>query len=532
MIDLAIRNGWIIDGTTKERFRADIGVLGEKIIEIGRVSAANQEFDAEGLIVSPGFVDPHSHSDFTLHSNRESHSTIRQGVTTEVVGNCGFSNAPLTDQSVSFTVARMRAYAYTGTVDWRTFGEYLESLEAGGITANVACFVGHNSIRSAAGLVGGEQVTDAHLKKMAGFVAEALESGALGLSTGLEFTPGRFCEKNELEYLVKEVGRHNGIYTSHVRNRDSEIFEAIQEFLDLAKAGNVTAQISHFNVRHDTNAPKNAWNRAVDMMMKAKKEGMDVEADTTPFRFGVGVMTAILPEWLVDDGYAEVANALKNNLVRDRLRHECDRYWRFIHKGQWDRVRLSSSPNFPELGGLAFPEIAKIMKKDEWECFFDILMAAGSAMDELILVGELFTEEHLAEMTSHPEFSLGVDGYTSVDHGPLSDVTVSQHPYCGHIEYLAHHVREMKTLTLENAIHKMTAKPAARFGLANRGILREGNFADLVIFDAANVKSKSTLKEPRVYPEGIHLVVVNGVAVVDDGVHTGKRPGRVLRRKP
>lgn len=530
MIDLAIRNGWVIDGTMKERFRADLGVVGGKIIEIGRVSAAEREIDAEGLIVSPGFVDPHSHSDFTLHSNRDSHSTIRQGVTTEVVGNCGFSNAPVTDQSVSSTVARMRAYAYDGPVDWRTFGEYLASLETDGISANVACFVGHNSVRAAAGLIGGEQVTDTHLKRMAGFVAEAMESGALGLSTGLEFTPGLFCQTNELEYLVKEVGRHNGIYTSHVRNRDSAIFESIQEFLDLAKAGNVAAQISHFNVRHDTNAPEDAWNRAVEMMMKARVQGVDVEADTTPFRTGIGVMTAILPEWLVNDGYEEVARALKNNLVRDRLRNECDRYWRFIHKGQWDRVRLSSSPSFPELGGLTFPEIAKIMKKDEWDCYFDILMAAGSAMDELILVGELFTEEHLAEMTSHPEFSLGVDGYTSVDHGPLSDVTVSQHPYCGHIEYLAHHVREMRTLTLENAIHKMTAKPAARFGLARRGVLQKGNFADLVIFDAANVRSRSTIDEPRVYPEGIRLVVVNGVVVVDDGIHTGKRPGQVLRR--
>lgn len=530
MIDIAIRNGWVIDGTGKARFRADMGIQGDKIVGIGRVPIARKEIDANGLIISPGFVDPHSHSDFTLNSNRESHSSIRQGVTTEIVGNCGFSSAPLTDNSVGIVETRLRSYAYEGQVDWRTFGDWFENLETGGISANVASFVGHNSIRAAAGLVGNEEVTETHLKKMQGFIIEAMESGALGLSTGIEYAPGRYCKKAELEFLVKETGRNNGIYTSHVRNRDSAIFESIQEFLDLAKAGDLPAQISHFNVRHDTNAPENAWKRATEMMMDARRAGMDVEADTTPFRTGIGKFTAIMPDWLLNNGFDEAAKALKDNLVRDRLRTDCDRYWRFVHKGQWHRLRLSSSPNFPEFQGMSFPEIARAMKKDEWEVAFDILMAAGEDMDEIIVIGELFTEEHLAEMISHPEFSLGVDGYTSTIDGPLSKVTVNQQAYCGHIEYLAHHVREMKTLTLEEAIHKMAAKPAARFGLKNRGELKVGNFADIVIFDAENVRSKSSIQEPRVYPEGIRLVTVNGAIVVDNGVHTLKYPGRVLRR--
>jgi N-acyl-D-amino-acid deacylase len=530
MIDFAIRNGWIIDGTRKKQFRADIGVVGEKIVEIGRVPTALNEINASGLVVSPGFVDPHSHSDFTLHSNRESHSTIRQGVTTEIVGNCGFSSAPLTDESVGIVESRLKSYAYEGEVDWRTFDEYLDSLESGGVSANVASFVGHNSIRAAAGLVGDEAVTDIHLRTMKGFIAEAMEAGALGLSTGLEYAPGRYCSRSELEFLVKETGRHNGIYTSHVRNRDSSIFESIQEFLDLARIGDLPAQISHFNVRHDTNAPENAWKRATEMMMDARRSGMDVEADTTPFKTGIGKLTAILPEWLLKDGFGEAAKALKDNLVRDRLRNECDRYWRFVHKGQWDRLRLSTSPNFQEFKAMSFPDIAKIMKKDEWETTFDILMEAGEAMDEIIVVGTLFTEEHLAEMISHPEFSLGVDGYTSATHGPLSEITVNQQAYCGHIEYLAHHVREMKTLTLEDAIYKMAAKPAKRFGLSGRGEIATGNFADLVVFDAANVRTRSTVEEPRAYPDGIRCVIVNGTIVVDNGIHSGKRPGKVLRR--
>ena len=259
-------------------------------------------------------------------------------------------------------------------------------------------------------------------------------------------------------------------------------------------------------------------------------EGFDIEADTTPFKHGIGKMTGMLPRWLIDEGYPEVAKALKDNLVRARLREDCDRYWRFIHKGQWHRVLLQSSLHLPEYNGLSFPEIAKLHKKDEWDCFFDILQASGPEMDDLILVGELFTEEHLAEMVSHPDFSLGVDGYTSVDKGPLSEVTMSQHPYSGHIEYLAHHVREMKTISLETAIHKMAAKPANRFGIKKRGILKEGNFADVVVFDPTNVRTRSTVQNPRAYPEGIQLVVVNGTVAVKNGDHTGSMTGKVLRR--
>ena len=530
MIDLAIRNGWLIDGTGGVRHRADIGIQGEQVVEIGRVSTARIEIDATDQVVSPGFIDPHSHSDFTLHANRESHSSIRQGVTTEIVGNCGFTNAPLSDQSALAAQARMRSFTYEGPIDWRTFGEYLENIESGGITANIALFVGHNAIRTAAGLLGDEEVTDSHLRTMASLLAEAMDSGAIGMSTGLEYTPGIFGTPRELQYLAKELGKHDGIYTSHIRNRDSRIFESVQELIDLAKIGGISAQISHLNVRHDTNAPERAWERAVEMMKKAQSEGFDIEADTTPFKHGIGKMTGILPRWLIDEGYTEVAKALKDNLVRDRLRGDCDRYWRFIHKGQWNRVLLQSSPHLPEYNGLTFPEIAKLHKKDEWDCFFDILQASGPEMDDLILVGELFTEEHLAEMVSHPDFSLGVDGYTSVDKGPLSEVTMSQHPYSGHIEYLAHHVREMKTISLETAIHKMAAKPAKRFGIKKRGVLKEGNFADIVVFDPANVRTKSTVQQPRAYPEGIQLVVVNGAIAVKNGEHSGSKTGKVLRR--
>jgi N-acyl-D-amino-acid deacylase len=242
------------------------------------------------------------------------------------------------------------------------------------------------------------------------------------------------------------------------------------------------------------------------------------------------MMTALLPGWLLDAGYAQAAQGLGDPIVRAKVRRDCDRYWRFIHKGEWDRVRLQSSPQLPELDGLSFPEIAARRGQDVWDRFFDSVAAAGEQMESLIMIGRLFTEEHSAQMVSHPLFSLGVDTFSSSATGPLSELVNSPQPYCGHIHYLSHHVRERHTLTLEEAIRKMTAKPAARFRLAGRGMLRPGYFADVVVFDFDKLSSASTFDTPTVYPQGIDLVLVNGVVVVDKSGHCGTRPGRVLRR--
>jgi N-acyl-D-amino-acid deacylase len=266
------------------------------------------------------------------------------------------------------------------------------------------------------------------------------------------------------------------------------------------------------------------------MIDAARRDGLDVEADATPFRDGLGLMIGLLPEWLLGDGFAVAAQLLEESAVRERLRGDCDRYWRFVHKGQWHRVRLQSSPQFPEWAGLTFPAIAELAGKDEWDCYFDILSSAGPAMGELTLVGELFTDEHLAENVSHPLFSLGVDTTTSSVSEPLASITASPLPYRGHVEYLAHHVRERRTLSLEQAIHKMSGKPAARFGLSHRGLVRKGYFADLVVFDATKVASTSTFGHPARYPQGIDAVIVNGRLTVDHGEHTGARSGEVLRR--
>jgi N-acyl-D-amino-acid deacylase len=534
VLDVLIRNGWVADGTGSPPFLGDVAVEDGSIVDVGRLgegATAKRVIDATGKIVCPGFVDPHSHSDFSILANPTAESTIRQGVTTEVVGNCGWSYAPVTPASEPVIRSRLHAFAFDKpTIPWATFGEHLEFLSDVGHTPNLAWFVGHNAIRLAAG-VSGSSPSPEQQAAMEGFVDEAMQSGALGMSTGLEFNPGREATGEELQRLNAVAGRYDGIYTSHVRNRDSGLLEAIDEFLAVARAGSERAEISHLNVRHNTNAPERGWERAVEKMAAAREEGLDVLADTTPFREGLGQMAGILPPWVAADGPEAAVGKLRDPALRERIRNESDRYWRFIHKGEWERVYFQATPQHPELGGMSFREISEHLGRDPWDCYLDILADAGADYEAILTVGTLFTDEHLAEMIGHPLFCLGVDTFTVQDAGPLAEIMRHTLGFAGHVHYLTHHVRERGTLRLEEAIRKMTSMPAAHFGLWDRGLLRAGYAADVVVFDYDELDDVSTRESPTAYARGVEHVLVNGVVVVDGAEHTGARPGRHLLRR-
>ena len=371
MLDLLIRGGTLVDGTGGLRRLGDVGIAGDRIVAVGTLTGAEaaRTIDAAGKIVSPGFIDPHSHSDFTLFANPEFQSTVRQGVTTEIVGNCGLGSSPVSDASRSLVADRLAEYAFEGPVTWTSTGEHLAAVDALGTSANTAWFVGHNAIRLAAGVTG-RDVTEAQLRQMSGLVAEAMDAGALGMSTGLEFEPGRLAGAEELRTLVGVVGAAGGIYASHIRNRDAALQAAVDEFLGLIEGSGAGGQISHLNVRDNTGAAPGAWERAVETLGRARAGGLDVLADATPLTSGDGVAAAILPPWLTDDGPAVAAERLRDRSVRRRLRTDCDRYWRFIQRGEWHRVRLLSSAEYPELCGLTFPEIANRLHEDAWDAFF------------------------------------------------------------------------------------------------------------------------------------------------------------------
>jgi N-acyl-D-amino-acid deacylase len=512
-LDVLIRNGWIADGTGNPIYPADVAIRGDRIVEIGQIPAevtAARVIDATGKIVCPGFIDVHSHSDRSIHANPTAESTIRQGTTTEIVGNCGGSPAPTVDPASGF-------------------GDFLDGLEAMGISPNLASFVGHNTVRRAAGVYGAAVTAD-QVRAMRAMVREAMEAGAIGLSTGLEFDPGRLATTEEIVEVARAAGEYGGYYASHIRNRDAALQEAVEECLEVGRRAGTPVQVSHLNVRHNTGAAEGAWQRAADTVERARRDGLDVMADMTPFREGTGSLRAILPPWFVAEGPERGAEMLADEHVRARLRTECDRYWRFIHRGEWHRVRVMASDAYPEVNGKTFAEIAALWEQDPWDCYFDLLAAAGTGSGGLSAMAVLFTDEHLAEVIRHPLFSLAVDGWTSRIDGPLAER--SRHPlnYAGMVHYLTHHVRERHTLRLEEAIRKMTSLPATRFELPGRGLLHAGAFADVVVFDYDALDDGSTIEQPHAYCRGVEHVLVNGVSVVDGGEHTGARPGRALRR--
>lgn len=531
MLDVLISGGWVIDGTGNPPFRADVAIEGDRIVDVGRFEGASAErvIDADGLHVTPGFIDAHSHSDWTVLSNPTAESAIRQGVTSEIVGNCGIGLAPVSPASRDATNVLLHSYAYGGDATWGSYGEYLDLVSSLGTSINYAWLVGHSTVRAAAGVTGPDPA-EPELRLMENLVAEAIEAGALGMSTGLELDAGRFARSPEVTRLASVVNRFGGMYVSHIRNRDAGLQDAMDEFMGYAAAAGGRAQVSHLNVRANTGADEGAWERAVETIEQARRDGIDVLTDTISMTWGIGLMSGILPPWVMQDGVAAGVARLGDPEVRRRLRSECDRYWRFIHRGEWHRVRLVASPQFPDLNGLTFPEIAAIRGRDEWDCFFDLLAAAGPDATRLFMYGELYTEAHLRAMVSHPLFILAVDAMNSTTTGPLAERTSQPLVYSGQIYHLTHHVLETGLLRLEEAIRKMTSMPASHFGLRGRGLLQPGFSADVVVLEVAKLKAKGTLAEPVAYAEGIESVIVNGTIVLDGNAHTGARPGRNLLR--
>ncbi|UXA13534.1 amidohydrolase family protein [Mycobacterium sp. SMC-8] len=528
-LDTLIVGGDIVDGAGAVPRRCDIGITDDRIAYLGLSHdvQAHRVVDASGMYVLPGLIDPHSHSDWSVLGNAEAYSTIHQGVTTEVVGNCGVTYAPLGAAAVESAQSALRAMGYEGPVDWRSFGSLLDTVHSARTAQNLVWFVGHTAIRSAA-RSNAESTGVDECRERIRLVEDALDAGAIGLSSGLEYGDGRFADRQELADLARVVGRRDGMYASHIRNRDSGLGAAVDEFFDVVHQGGVRAQLSHLNVRYGTGADPGAWHRAVDRVVDERRRGSEVLADMTPYPHGIGMAAGLLPGWLIERPAAEAAQMLHDNEVRARVRADCDRYWRFVHRGHWERVSLGVSITHPEWEGLTFPEIAARHGRDEWECLFDILAAAGADIGNVQLLGHLFTEDHLADAIGHDHFLLGVDAFTTRRDGALH--TRTRHPlfYFGHTHYLAHHV-PAGTLTFEDAVHRMTGMVADHFRIRDRGYLRPNKYADVVVLDPDILARTDTWVLPQAYASAARHVWVNGTAVVTEGQHTGTLPGRLLR---
>ena len=393
----------------------------------------------------------------------------------------------------------------------------------------MAWFVPHENLRIWAG-VNGQHVADGQMNIMKDTLRQAMKAGAVGLSSGIELVPGRSVDPQEIDRLLEVVSEYDGVYSSHIRNRDEFILDAVEEYLAALGKAHVRGAISHFNVRQNTNAPHMGWERAIQRMERARNEGLNVLGEMTPFPYGSGSMEAILPPWIMKDGRAEAAKRLADPGIRRRLRSECDRYWRFIAKGEWDRVWILSNYAHPELNGLSVTDAAGLMSLDEWDCFFQLLSDSGEMMAGDLMIGRLYSEEHMLQKIAQPQFMLTVDG-TSIDldnEELIRDQGYFCLNYMGMVCYFTRYVRERKAISIEECVRRMTGLPASHYHFKNRGILREGAFADINVFDLENLQENSSLADPLHYASGFDYVFVNGVPVLDKGEHTGARPGRLI----
>lgn len=528
MLEVVIRGGQVIDGSGAPWVKADVGIEGGRIAVMGDLAEtpAAREIDATGKVVAPGFIDCHSHSDWSLLANRGADSTLRMGVTTEVVGNCGLSYAPVSNLNRARLEADVARTSPGTSVAWTTFGEYLAHVGRGGIGANYAFLAGHAAIRSA--VMGSDEraARPEEIGSMERLLAQALEEGAIGLSTGLEFVPGRAATPYELISLSRVVAHYRRLHTCHQRTRNEQFVDSVNEIIGICRQAGARLQISHNNRR--LGAPDGAWEQTMEAQDAARREGLDVSCDTTSYVAGLGVMAAVLPPWLFDAGPATAAVRLEDPVIREKVKGDCHRYWLMIDEGQWDIVWLGRTTNSLEFFGKSFDEIGQVTGKDPMDAYLDVLMKEGAGIADAGMFGQVKSPEHLRELMQHPLVSLEADAWTASAEGPLA--TMVNHPasFGWTARILGDYVRQRKWLRLEEAIKKMTAMPAAKFGFHNRGLLRPGLVADVVIFDSETVQDNASFDRPAVYPSGIEYVLVNGRLAVDAERLTGTRAGEVL----
>lgn len=532
LFDILVKNGFIVDGSGNPWFKADVAVEDGHMTKIGTVSPskADEVIDAGGLMVSPGFIDMHSHSDFYLLVNPRSESKIRQGITTEVIGNCGFSLAPVHPKTVDFIKKEMGVLANEISWDWSTFEGYRTKLLKQGISVNVAPLIGHGILRGNVIEYENREPTKEELDEMKALLAESMKAGAFGMSTGLIYTPGSYAKTEELIQLAKVVSKYGGIYSSHIRNEGDRLLEAVQEAIRIGETASVPVEISHMK-----SAGRNNWGRikeALGIVEAARDRGVEVTCDFYPYTAGSTGLDACLPPWVHEGGREEMFKRLRDQAVRKKIKDDIEKgvegWQNLVKTGGWDNIVISYCEKNKQYEGLSISEIAKKQGTNPFDTSFDLLLEEEGVVNVIL---HMMWEEDMKVVMKHPLSMVGTDGEGYAPYGPLARGKPHPRNYGTFPRILGKYVREEKVLTLQDAIRKMTSMPAQKLGLFNRGLIREGFWADIVVFNPLKVTDKATFTNPHQYPEGIEYVIVNGQKVIDKKEHTGKLPGKVLRAK-
>ena len=527
MLDLKIEGATVVDGTGTAGGRTDVGIRDDLIVALGDLSRehAGRTLTASGKVVSPGFIDVHSHSDWALWGNRRAESKVRQGVTTEVVGNCGFSPAPVTreylDDMRGFAIALPRALDFR----WRSMSEYFEAFDGDGTALNVVQLVGHGALRIAAMGFARREPSAAELALMQRLLAEGMEAGAWGLSTGLIYAPGSYATTAEIVALAAVAARHRGIYASHIRGEGATLLDAIGEAIRVGREADLPVQVSHIKAAGRPN-----WGRvaeALALIDAAAADGLDVMADAYPYTASSTFLRTLLPAWALEGGISAMRDRLADPVTRSRIREEVTvspSGQSLVERVGWDNVLIASCPGRPEASGRRLSELAAGGDP------FDVLveMLAGDDGQAHVIMFQL-DEADVRRALDHPRVMIGSDGSSLAPHGDAGEGHPHPRSYGTFPRVLGHYVREQRLLTLPQAVHKMTGLPARRLGLRDRGVVAVGAKADLVVLDPRTIADTATYEDPQRYPRGVEHVLVNGRFVVRDGQHTGSLPGRLVR---
>ena len=528
--DLIITNGLIIDGSGRPAFRADLAIKDDRIVRIGnlRGAGAKRTIDAKGQIVAPGFIDMLGQSETYLLIDPRAMSKVMMGVTTEITGE-GESIAPINDRILKEQEDFNRRYQLT--VDWRTLGEYFKRLGKQGAGVNLGTFVGATQVREYVIGYDDRPPTPLELEQMKKLVAEAMKDGALGVSTSLQYVPARFAKTDEIVELAKVAHQYGGIYITHQRSEANAIDDSMKEVFEIARRANIPAEIWHFKTAYQKN-----WGRMPEMLRRietARRQGLKITADVYPYVAGSTSLSACLPPWAIEGGTDRMIARLKDSQTRERLKREISadsNTWENIYLGSGgpSGILIASVVNrdLESSQGKRLSEVATEQNKDPLDALFDFIIADHGQTGAIFF---MMKESDMQAALKSPFVSICTDNGARATDGPLAGSKSHPRGWGAYPRILGRYVRDQHLMPLEFAIHKMTGLPAGNLGLTRRGLIREGYFADITIFDPKTVIDRATFEEPNQYPVGINFVIVNGQIEVDNAQRTPALAGQVLR---
>jgi len=530
--DVLIKNGRIVDGTGAPWFRADLGIAGDRIAAVGLLDGASGVItvDATNLVVAPGFIDLLGQSEFNILVDGRAASKILQGVTTEVTGE-GSSIAPVNDRLIQ--EAKAQAEYFGVAQNWRTLADYFRRLETQSRPAiNMATFIGAGGVRNYVIGKDDRPATRSEIEQMKQLVATAMEQGALGLSTSLQYVPDRFASTDEIIELAKVAARYGGVYFTHQRSESGRIFESVDEVIAISRQAGIPAEIWHLKTAYKSN-----WGKMPELLRRiegARASGVDLTANQYPYNRASNGLDACLPLWVREGGLEKMLARLRDPAQRERIRKDMDDANATTWENQWygsgggDGVMLSSvlNPELRKYEGMTLTQIGSAMGKDPRDAVMDLVIADRGESSVIIAI---MNEEDVRTALQHPLVGVGTDSGAKAEDGKLSESKSHPRGWGSFPRILGKYVRDEHLLTLEEAIRKFTSKAASRVHLIDRGILRPGMMADVTVFDPATIRDVATFDDPNRYSIGIKHVFVNGKPVVANGAITGQKPGRPLR---